>query len=356
MNHKRFNIIVLITTLATLMIFMIITIVIDPYFHYHAPLASLNYKIHSQRYQNNGIVRNFSYDAIITGTSMTENFKTSEFDKLFDVNSIKVPYSGGLYKEINDNILIALSTNPNTKLVLRCLDYSYLITDKDAPYPGIADNSYQYPYYIIDKNPFNDISYLLNKSVFFSDTLAVLERTKLNEETTSFDDYAHWSSDYIYGQEAVLSTYTRPDISKERHLLDEEKNLIKANLQQNVLDTAIQYPNTTFYIYFPPLSICYWDQLKQNGQLISKLDAEQIAIEELLRCDNIMLFSFANNFDLICDLDNYKDYVHYGEWINSDILQYMSDGEYQLTKENYLDYMKQIREFYNNYEYEQLFQ
>ena len=57
--------------------------IVDPYFHYHKPLAGLEYAIYDERYQNDGIVKHFDYDAILTGTSMTENFKTSEFDALF---------------------------------------------------------------------------------------------------------------------------------------------------------------------------------------------------------------------------------------------------------------------------------
>lgn len=43
-------------------------------------------------------MRNFEYDAIIIGTSMTENFKTSEADALFAASFIKVPFSGGIIK------------------------------------------------------------------------------------------------------------------------------------------------------------------------------------------------------------------------------------------------------------------
>ena len=75
------------------------TVVVDPFFHYHPPLDELQYPINNERYQNNGIVRNFKYDAIITGTSMTENFKTTEFDKLFGVESVKVPFSGAAIKK-----------------------------------------------------------------------------------------------------------------------------------------------------------------------------------------------------------------------------------------------------------------
>ena len=38
-----------------------------------------------EAYQNVGIARNCEYDAILTGSSMTENFRASQFDKLFEL-------------------------------------------------------------------------------------------------------------------------------------------------------------------------------------------------------------------------------------------------------------------------------
>lgn len=93
---------------------MIIKVVydVDPYFHYHAPdTDKYYYTLNNERSQNDGISKHFAYDAIITGTSMTENFKTSEMDAIFGTDSIKVPYAGGSYKEINDNLEIALENN-----------------------------------------------------------------------------------------------------------------------------------------------------------------------------------------------------------------------------------------------------
>lgn len=106
---------------------------IDPYMHYHKPNTErYYYTLNNERSQNDGITKHFEYNALITGTSMTENFKTSEFDEIFGVNSIKVTYSGGSYKEINDNLIIALKKNPELKTIVRCLDYVRFLDDKDV--------------------------------------------------------------------------------------------------------------------------------------------------------------------------------------------------------------------------------
>ena len=127
--------------------------------------------------------------------------------------------------------------------------------------------------------------------------------------------------------------------------------MISGNICQNVTNLADEHLETTFYLFFPPYSICYWDDLKNRGEIDWRIDAEQLAIEELIKHPNIKLYSFCNNFDLVCNLDNYKDRAHYGEWINSDILYWMYNEEYLLTQDNYLDYIETIREFYNSYDY-----
>ena len=74
-------------------------------------------------------------------------------------------------------------------------------------------------------------------------------------------------------------------------------------------------------------------------------------IEEILSHGNIYLFSFNDCPEITADLNNYKDTVHYGTWINSLILKWMRDGEHQLTEENYLDYLQRERDFYTSFDY-----
>ncbi len=85
--------------------------IIDPYFHFHKPFSFVSYRLYDERYINDGISRHFDYDAIITGMSMAQNFKTSEADKFLGVKSVKETFSGADYKEISKNLGRALKYN-----------------------------------------------------------------------------------------------------------------------------------------------------------------------------------------------------------------------------------------------------
>lgn len=87
------------------------------------------------------------------------------------------------------------------------------------------------------------------------------------------------------------------------------------------------------------------------GTIRWNIEAQRIAIEEILQCPNIKLYSFFTNYEMICDLNNYKDTIHYGEWINSQMLQWMKDDEYLLTVDNYEAYLADMEAFYTTYDY-----
>lgn len=336
-------------TLVLLCLFAAPTVYIDPLFHYHAPLEQYQYPLNDERYQNDGITRHFDYDSIITGTSMTENFKTSEADALFGANFIKVPYSAGTYKETDSNLRQAYKTGHDLRYVIRGLDLSVLIVDKDA----LQD--FDYPFYLYNDNPFDDLSYVLNKTVLLDRTLEVIHYTAHGGKTTTFDEYSFWSDDFSYGAEAVLgdSTFSPPDFSPVT-LPDDQRAMIQANVQQNVVDLALEHPETTFYLFIPPYSIAYWGSQYVDGRVAYMISAEQTLIEMLVQVPNVRLYAFDNNFDLVCDLSNYRDAGHYGEWVNSWILEQFQSDEYLLTQDNYQDYLDTIRQFYTTYDYPSL--
>lgn len=325
-----------------------VTIYIDPLFHYHAPLPQYQYPIEDQRYQNDGILRHFEYNAIITGTSLTQKFKVSEANELFGVEFVKVPLSGARYKEIGDQLERAFTYGKDIKLVIRALDLTSLILDKDA----IRDN-YNPPEYLYNNNLLDDTNYIFNKTLF-SRNIKVLDFTAAGNQTTSFDEYGYTDGDPEGGADVVLSTYTINDRIAQRHLTDKEKEIIADNLRQNITELVDRYPDTAFYYFFPPYSIAYWDELDSLGELDCMLEAIEFATDELLKHPNIKLFNFCLDYDTVCNLDNYKDQAHYRGEICSVLLEYLAEGIYYINNDNYCDTAVNLSRFYKGFDYEAL--
>lgn len=345
MNAKKWNTVVLGCLSALLLLLTGVTIFIDPFFHYHAGLDFLEYPMKEERYQNDGIARYYDYDAIITGTSMTQNFKCSEFDELFGTTSIKIANSGATYHESGENIRRALSHNGAVKNVLCSLDGNRL------NYPAFQDEYADYPTYLYDHNPFNDVNYLLNKEII-TKTIAVINYTRAGEKTPTMDEYGNWNQYASFGKESVLASFSLLEEREEELILTADDIFqIKENVTENFVKLAEDYPDTAFYLFFPPYSICYWEALVRTKQLNAQLDAQKIAAELLFSAENIHVYDFSYRTDITGDLNNYTDTLHYGEWINSEMLQMMAAGEGRLTSENYTDYYNTLYTLYSEYDY-----
>lgn len=331
-----------------------ITVMIDPFFHYHKPLKGVYYNYGATDYYiNNGMVRNLDYDALIIGTSMTSNFKMHEVDELFGVKSLRVSFLGEGFKVINDTLETAIESNPDLQMVIRGVDDTWFISEADW------EARETYPEYLYDDNLWNDVYYLYNKSVYQDYIMPSIVNTVKKKNSRTLDQSGFGSREET-GKEQVLKTYERKE--KEIKKIDPAETeeffrMLNENLDRNVLQVVKDNPNIEYYLFLPPYSIAWWDSLNQYGVEVVKrrIDLQRFAIEKMLEYDNVRVFSFYNNFDLICDFNNYVDITHYSAEVNSQIMHWMKEGKYELTKENYQEYIEAITEFYCNYDYDIIF-
>lgn len=350
-NTKTWSLWLLGLTLGTLLLICAGTIWIDPFFHYHKPVSFLEYPMDKERYQNAGILQNFDYDAIITGTSMMQNTSASECDALFGVTSVKTCINGTSLKEISDQLRLGLEANPDVKLVIRGFDGWALFGDQDT-----TETEEKLPTYLYDTDPFNDVSYLLNKTILLGDTLRVLDYTLDGNTTTSFDDYARWDHLFTFGAQSVLSNYPRPEkFMFTAPLTQEDQASITETIHTHAIQFALDYPDVQFYYFITPYSIVLMDQVNQFGLLPRQMEACKVASREFLKADNIHLFAFFDDYEAITNLDNYSDPAHHSPEINSLILQSMAAGNHELTLDNYEAYWDTVAQYYCNYDYDALF-
>lgn len=351
LSNKKFAIGAIAIFFVCLTLIATVTYAVDPYFHFHEPIGSL-YHIENQRYQNDGITRNFSYDALIAGTSMTRGFLTSQMDELFETSAIRISFNGASYREVNEAVERALSYNSNVSLVIRGLDTNKLCSD----YMNIPESSC--PEYLYDDNIWNDVNYLLNKDTLICDILENSFYILKGENITTFDASSYATSrNEEAGTQIAMSAYERPEqIEGTLEVLSEEdKDLIYNNIFYNVLEVAIENPDVEFYYFYTPYSVLYYDELVQTNQLNREFEILEYATSLIVAQDNITLFNFIELYDVASDLDNYKDAGHYSGEVSDLMMELMYEGLYTLTTENYQEKMEEIKEFYVNFDYDGIF-
>lgn len=352
-KSKAFLIIFIAAVLIIVSLPAALVVYVDPYFHYHKPLEGKNYILRDQRYLNDGIVKNFDYDAMITGSSMTECFRPSVMDSLWGTTGIKVPFSGGSFLEVGDLTRTACEANPGLKMVIRGIDCNRFFNKKDER-DYDADS---YPTYLYDNNILNDTKYVFSKNAIVEAALILIQRGEASHYS-SFDTYSNWSGDFRFGKDEVLKSYSREAVipaESQLPLTDEEKQIMYENITANVTDIADEYPNVEFYLYYTPYSIYYIDYYKRLGELDKQIEAEKYITSLLLEHENIHVYSFYMQHELIEDLDNYKDLAHHGQNASDQILNWIKDGTGELTEDNYEAYYDELRDYYFSFDYDSVF-
>lgn len=84
--------------------------------------------------------------------------------------------------------------------------------------------------------------------------------------------------------------------------------------------------------------------MTRSGELNQVLYAAQASAQALLSCDNVKLYYFQNDPDIIYNLDLYMDPIHFTADINHYMVTQMQQDNYRLTPQNYLSELQKMRE------------
>lgn len=320
-----------------------LVILVDPFFHYHRPLAGFPYLVDNQLSQNPGMAAHMDYDSVILGSSMTVNFNTDWFDELMGLNTIKLSYSGAFPRDQYNIMKIIFDGKREVKTV-------FLGVDVITYTGGVTETKYPIPEYLYDQNYLNDIEYLLNKDVLLNYILRPLADPDPTDLATV---YASWWTEEYYSEQWVLHNYTSPkqvakETKKEEYLPSVEKNL-----DVNICPFIEENPDTRFVVFFPPYSILYWNDVLKENHLEATMEEYRYLAQRLNAYENVEVYFFPDREDIILDLNHYADYSHYHPDYNRFMAECFADGTCLVAKsageggktiEEYLAHMRQIVE------------
>jgi hypothetical protein len=328
---KRFILLVLI-----LIIFIAgIVYIFDPFYHYHKPWFGLTAVLNDKEYQCIGTLRNFDYDALIVGSSVTENNNNSWYNEAFDCTTIKATRSYGATSDLC-YLLDAAYEEHDLKYVFYNIDPSSLSASTETTFESSGC-----PMYLYDKNPFNDVQYLFNKDVLFSKIPYMLAQNLAGYDSDLSYNWAQWK---VFDSASALGLYFRPNNISEMLPEDYYQSELEGNI--NLLTTLVsEHPETEFKFFFPPYSMLWWDGTYRNGELDAIIYNEKQAIKALLMYDNVEIYYFQDNEEIITDLELYMDSLHFAPEINQFMCEEMALGNDQLTLDNYEETLDNMSAF-----------
>lgn len=350
MKQKKLNLWLIsfgIITLLGLGSVMALIYIVDPFFQYHEPLKKFPYIVDNQVSMNPGLAKHMEYDSILLGSSMTVNFNTDWFQECCGLTTQKLSYNGAFPKDqANIMEIVFKEKRKNVKRVFLGIDELNYSAD-------INQTKFEIPKYLYDDNYFNDIQYLLNKDVLLDYILRAAADPKDKSDWNMI--YRPWWQDEHY-QKALVLMYYEPAEEAETET-DRENYIegIEANLSVNILPYIEAHPETTFTCFYPPYSILYWNDVTRRKELDAVLRKYEYMTERLLEYDNVEVFFFQNQEEIICNLFNYADYTHYHGRVCEYMVKCFESGERRVTRDNLKEELQVLRELAENYDYEGIF-
>lgn len=335
MTEQKFIKSFFIRSIGALLLIIAIVILFDPFYQYHKPLPGLKSVLTDKEYQCIGTLRNFDYDSLIVGSSVCENYNNTWFDNGFGCRTIKAIRSYGATADLCYLLDIAYE-NRDLKYVFYNIDPSSLSASTETTYESTGC-----PMYLYDTNFLNDYPYVLNKDILLEKIPYMLAfSVKSDYDEGNSYNWAQWK---FFSAELATGMYNR--LSSIRPM--QEKTYYAKELAGNIAlltNMVSAHPETTFKFFFPPYSMLWWDNVYRSGERDAYLYNEEQAIAALLEYDNVEIYYYQDEEDIITDLDLYMDMIHFSKDINQVICNKLIAGENRLTKENYQERIQNMYE------------
>ncbi|TCL00060.1 hypothetical protein EDC19_0041 [Natranaerovirga hydrolytica] len=307
--------------------FMMFNYIVDPYQYFRQPTIYEVGYFNNQRFQNPGLARNYTYDSVIIGTSMTENYDYAYVSQELEGEYIKLSISGSSAREQNLILNVAIENNKGLKEVIWGIDYGALQGDYDR----VENEQFDFPYYLYDNNRMSDLRYLINKNTLL-DSIKVLRQDETNR-TRNLNDLNVWGNRFTYGKDEVLTSYKNlleAPINWEEYSYE----YLEKSFNENVLNVIKDNEDINFILYFPPYSIYHFKLFSEKGVLEEFLRFKTYMVEQCNVLGNVEVYDFQDIKEITTDLTHYKDTSHHSPEINKVIINDIKQKNNQLTVDN----------------------
>ncbi len=340
----------LILVLVFAIILSLTVYIIDPFFQFR---VKDNAYMLSARFVSPGLIKNYDYDTLILGSSMTQNFDMNVFRDELDVNPLHIGVGGIRAVEEHDLLNLAYETGKAKKYYI-CAEM-YLFTDN-------SEES-RIPQYLIKDDILSRCRYFLNYEAWFRympidvsflllDKLDVQLPTKF-AYSKSIDRLEDWRLDFAFGKEIVLKNYKSGKYGVSEVEMDDLYNTMTKRIDKYF--EGLQPDAGEHIFFFAPYSMLYWAE--QTDELTDALLCGKKYFTKKALEKGLTVYDF-QAADFTTDLENYKDITHYKPEINDYMTRCFATDEYVITMENYDEFENKLIRMRNDFktEHKELFE
>lgn len=313
--------------LTSVLLIGLTTYIVDPFYRFR--YENNTYFNNTAKFPGPGLVRNYEYDTLILGSSMTQNFDMELFRRELGVEPLHIGIGGmGM-----DELMAYLALSEQTG---KCRNYyigieQYMLTETIA---------FRTPEYLFRDDPVSLVQYLFSYEAWFrymplDAALSVLGKLPVElpetiRKAADIDYLGNWETDYVFGEAAVIRNYLSSDYGVSSVETDGLYDRMTA--WTDAFFEKLPGDKTKYHFFFPPYSVLFWCDAGSEGYLDEYLQIKQYFTEKA-KLYGMEVYDF-QSADFVFDLENYKDITHYRGEINDWMVQCFARGDYLATEES----------------------
>jgi len=330
---------VLAATIVCLVAVAAFVVWIDPFQQYHlaSRFAPRFYFLH-HRYINPGLAKNQAYDTVVSGSSITENTRNDFVARTCGGSAVNLSMPAMSASEQRLMLETALANRP-LKRIIMVLDFNEFAGGIDER----QDVAGPLPRYLYDRNPFNDLPYLLSWDVLVKAWRIVARDT--SEKFTSDPNAAwFWGNVVHFGREQVLRGLDMKNLNARYQQPQRTLEGMRASFEHNLLPFLRNHPETEFDLVWPPYSILVWVDFAQRDQMGVTLDFKRYVFDATRAFSNVRVVDLQGEAAITHDLDRYDDIYHFDPAVNELLVDAACKARWQVDAISLGEFERALRD------------
>jgi hypothetical protein len=284
-------------------------------------------------YQIPGLARHYPYNAVVIGTSTSNNFRPEDVSARLGGQAINFSLAGSSLEEQRAALDVALATG-KVRRVFWGLD----------PFAFLPREGRSFPYYLYREPGWRMAPYFVNLGALDHALVTLVTPDDRRTSLAQWNADRSWANWYVYGQAQVLTAWTHRRAIGPAPLLDDPARATRL-VDDAIVDTIRTHPSVRFDLVLLPYSVLYYKMLlvdrPRELDLFCALDAEIVARAGAL--PNAAVHNFRDTDDLFLDLSNFHDLIHFSGEVSVRILGDVAAGRHRVTPASFQGVCGRIR-------------
>ncbi len=307
--------------------------VIDPLSLFHASLPEPYLPAVGQsRFRNPGQIINYGhrFEGALIGNSVAANFSPELIKEKLGFYPMRLTMDGSTLSLQAKEVGLFLRNNSDSTNVFWVLYGFFKPSNFDGDSGGVVDLT------LYDDIRVNDIEVYMSYYILSYIKIKLLK----NPKTINNEDY-YWMDKFA--DNYSLSATEKGFVAKKFEISEKSQeinNRVTENIRNNIEPWVRKYPKSRFRFVLPPISVIMF---KHHISGYKRIMREMLALSEKYK--NIEIYNFYMLEDIITDISNYRDQVHYSAKVNDLMVELMGRKQYLLDAAN-IEKAEKIMDYY----------